>query len=248
MESFAAAYRITGCVDLPKKKFRLTAMNRSSSRVPTGARVPPADERMPVVLMASPHPATWPATRLEAVCQTRSQTRSGPGGQHRNRTASGVFATLQVTAAEGSRAAAPGEALAFTGEATEQRSQHRNRELALRRLRYVLACSIRTMSSLDPTEADKSTEDGGDQNGLEETIRKKYQGTALKLADDNSDKPALLAVLLNDWLVAGGQPSLVGRHWNVSTSRVVAAVRSVPQAWTWANRVRAHHDRPPLRR
>jgi len=208
---------------------------------------------MPAIYVASPHPATWPLERLEAACQKRTQTRGGPGGQHRNRTASGVFATLELAAAPGSRAISPGEVVALTGEATEQRSQHRNREVAFRRLRFVLAWSVRTGSPLDrgdpnDTPHPSAVEPHDVPDDEEERIRRAYEGTALKLADSNPDKPAVLALLLNDWLAAGGQPSLVGAFWKVSTSRVVAAVRSVPTAWTWANRVRAHHDRPPLHR
>lgn len=188
--------------------------------------MPSAEERLRLTWAASPHPAVLAVDDLVSRCEFRMQSRSGPGGQHRNRTASGCFVTYR-----------PAE---ITAEATEQRNQHRNREVAIRRLRYVLAVSLRTPSPL-AAEVDHRSET------LERAVRDQFRATSLKIAEANPLKPAVLAVLLNDLHVAGGQPSLVAPSWQVSTSRIAALLRTHPPAWTLVNRIRAHHGRHPLR-
>lgn len=190
------------------------------------AVMPTIEQRLPLTGVAAPHPSVWTVEDLLNQCDFRMQSRSGPGGQHRNRTASGCFVTFR-----------PAE---ITAEATEQRNQHRNRELAIRRLRFVLAVSLRTASPLDLT-VDLPPDE------LEQAIRIRFYGTPLKLAEDNVLKPAVLALLLNDLHVAGGQPSLVAPLWKVSTSRIAALLRTHSPAWTLVNRIRDHHGRGPLR-
>ena len=192
----------------------------------SSAEMPSQNQRLSLPNVTSPHPAAWSVDELLKTCEFRMQSRSGPGGQHRNRTASGVFVTFP-----------PAE---ITAEATEQRNQHRNREVAIRRLRYVLAVSLRSTSPL-------ATEGTSPPDQVEQFVRDRFRGSPLKLADDNSFKPAVLAMLLNDLHVAGGQPSLVAPSWKVSTSRIVALLRTHHPAWTLVNRIRAHHDRKPLR-
>ncbi len=199
---------------------------RSPRQASPSAEMPSPEQRLALSSVASPHPAVWAVDELVGKCEFRMQTRSGPGGQHRNRTASGVFVTYR-----------PAE---ITAEATEQRNQHRNRDVAIRRLRYVLAISLRTISPL-------AAEVNSPPETLEQAVRERYHGSPLKLAEDNLLKPAALALLLNDLHVAGGQPSLVAPSWKVSTSRIVAFLRTHHPAWTLVNRIRAHHDRKPLR-
>jgi len=61
---------------------------------------------------------------LLALCEEEFFVASGPGGQHRNKTASGVRLTHPPTG--------------LTVTATERRSQAQNRSMALERLREVL--------------------------------------------------------------------------------------------------------------
>ena len=53
--------------------------------------IPDPEQRLPVVMVKSPHPATLHPDRLLESCGLRTQRRSGPGGQHRNKTSSGAF-------------------------------------------------------------------------------------------------------------------------------------------------------------
>jgi len=189
------------------------------------AEVPSVDELLPLPIVDAPHPSVWAVDELVSKCEIRTQSRSGPGGQHRNRTASGVFITYR-----------PAE---ITAEATEERNQHRNRSVAVQRLRMVLAVSLRTPSMLLPPPVALDE--------LERVVRERYHRGSLKLNETNEDKPALMALLLNDLHASGGQPSLVGPVWGVSTSRIVTCLKSHPPAMLLVNRIRSHHGRGPLK-
>lgn len=188
------------------------------------AILPVASDRMECRLVDSPHDAVIDIESLLSQCDLRTQRRSGPGGQHRNKTSSGVFLTHRVTG--------------IVGEATERRSQAQNRDVALQRLRFLLAMEIRTTSPIDATT--------WKANGVEDAMRKRYHKQTLRFRETNPDKPAVLALVLNDLWVAGGQPSLVAKQWSASTSGIVTLVRSYAPALAWVNQVRAHHQRLPL--
>jgi hypothetical protein len=186
------------------------------------AEIPDSRERFPQVIGDAPHPATIPIERLLQDCELRTQPRSGPGGQHRNRTSSGAFLHHLPSG--------------IIGEATERRSQAQNRNIVVQRLRFRLAVHLRTASILDqPADV------------IEAALRELYAGHPLRINDQNKDKPSVLAMLLNDLHASGGQPSLVAKHWSVSTSRVVAFAKSHPAAFTLVNQIRRHHGRPPLK-
>ena len=81
---------------------------------------------------------------LLAECEQELFTAGGPGGQHRNKTASGVRLTHPATE------------LSVT--ATERRSQSLNRRVALERLRRglrLLARPIKVRRKTTPTEASR---------------------------------------------------------------------------------------------
>ncbi|GAB5516255.1 peptide chain release factor-like protein [Rhodopirellula baltica] len=180
------------------------------------------------------HPCLWTVEELEKRCQLRTQSRSGPGGQHRNRTASGAFLTFDSGVAE----MGP-----ITAEATEQRQQGRNRSMALARMRYLLAVTLRSDSSLHPELNDSDVV----SSEAESELRDRYRGSPMKLNEDNVAKPGLLTLVLNDLWCAGGQPSLIAPHWKTSTSKLVNLARSHAPALRLVNQIRKHHSRPPLR-
>jgi hypothetical protein len=66
---------------------------------------------------------------LYAECTLETTRGSGPGGQHRNKTESGVRLTHRHTG--------------VTAQAFERRSQHENRGVALGRLRQAIALQVR---------------------------------------------------------------------------------------------------------
>lgn len=177
---------------------------------------------MDIKIILGVHPAVQPPKDLLQQCELRTQRRSGPGGQHRNKTSSGVFLTHIATQ--------------IIGEATERRSQADNRTVALKRLRYRLAIEVRsepdTDASHDPIEAD---------------LRERYRKNLKRMNDNNEDKPAILALLLNDLYRSGGQTRLVADRWDTSTTSLVNFIRSVPAAFGWLNRLREQHGMKPLK-
>jgi hypothetical protein len=188
----------------------------------TDAQLPGVDARYPAVFVPWPHPATIEGAELLKRCELRTQRRSGPGGQHRNKTSSGVF----LTASE----------WGIVAEATERRSQSQNRDVALTRLRFRLALELRSVSILDQPVSEAEIE-----------LRNQYCGSRLKLNDENAIKPAILALVLNDMHAAGGQPSLVSKAWRSSTSSIVGFLYSHSAAFSYVNEIRAFHSRPPLK-
>ena len=184
--------------------------------------LPDANECMEANFVAAPHPSVIEQDALIAQCELRTQRRSGPGGQHRNKTSTGAFLTHRLTG--------------VVGEATESRSQSDNRRIALLRLRYRLAIEIRTPAIFET-----------EPNAQEQQVRAQYTGHSMKLAETNSAKPALLALLLNDLHAAGGQPSAVSPKWQVSTSKLIGLLKSHPPAMVLVNRIRRHHGRRDLK-
>lgn len=197
-------------------------MTDDKNRTP---ELPSPGDRMGVNIVDAPHPATLPPETLMRQCELRTQRRSGPGGQHRNKTSSGVFLHHQPTG--------------IVAEATERRSQADNRAIALARLRLKLAVEIRTPSTIDSFSAQADHH--------ESSLRASYGGGDLRINDRNEAKPAVLALILNDLHAVGGQPSAAAKLWHSSTSAVVRLVKSHPPAFQWLNQVRQHHRRKPLK-
>ncbi|TWU07535.1 peptide chain release factor family protein [Stieleria varia] len=187
-------------------------------------------------MVSSPHPAVLDPDVLVQHCQRRTQRRSGPGGQHRNKTDTGVFLTHLPTG--------------IVGEATEKRSQAENHRMALQRLRFRLALDLRTPSSLDAVDGKRPVEQSAidpPHDPDEAQVRQRHFAARLRMNDTNEAKPGVLALLLNDLHAAGGQPSLVAKRWKISTSGIISFLKSHPAAFEWVNRVRVHHGRPPLK-
>ena len=85
----------------------------------------------------------WPKDVRKTDLRIRYFKDSGPGGQHKNKTESGVHMTHLPTG--------------ITAQATEHRSQHANKRLAFRRLAAKLVplmkeAAVRSTDSGRPTE------------------------------------------------------------------------------------------------
>ena len=132
--------------------------------------LPSLDERMELVFVDAPHPSVLPTDALLQMCELRTQRRSGPGGQHRNKTSSGAFLTHKATG--------------IVAEATERRSQAQNRDVACERLRYRMAVEVRTKSIVDVQNV-----------AIESGVRDAYRGKSLRMNDSNPAKPGVLALL-----------------------------------------------------
>lgn len=186
------------------------------------AKVPEANELLPLRISPGLHPCCFSDEDLSRQCELRTQRRSGPGGQHRNKTSSGVFLLHSPTG--------------VTAEATERRSQADNRRVALARMQLRLAIEVRTAS---PLIANISIE--------EKRLRERLVGRRMRIARQHQDYPILLALLLNDMYFVGGQPSLVVDEWKVGSSVVVRYLKTCPPALIYVNSIREHHRRLPLR-
>ncbi len=86
------------------------------------------------------HPSRLAESSLLEQCLLRRTRHSGPGGQHRNKVETAIQIVHQPTG--------------ITSFAAERRSQETNRQVAVFRLRLLLAIRIRSVTSTDvlPTE------------------------------------------------------------------------------------------------
>lgn len=155
------------------------------------------------------HPALLSDEELLAACDIRFTRRSGPGGQHRNKTESAVVITYRPAA--------------LSAEASERRSQADNRREALFRLRLVLALSVRT--AWEPTALPNLW-----------TIR--VVNEKLKLSPTHPDFPAFIAVALDSLVHHLGDPVASATELNISTSQLIKLLRSHPPALQSINALR----------
>lgn len=96
--------------------------------------------------------------------ELRTSRSSGPGGQHANVTASRVEAVFDVTASQTLTAAQRERITARCGPvvrtvAQDARSQARNREIALERLRERLARALHVRRPRRPTKPSKASQE-----------------------------------------------------------------------------------------
>jgi ribosome-associated protein len=106
--------------------------------------------------MEDPMPVTRDLALPLAEVTLRASRSSGPGGQHANVTASRIEAIFDVAASETLTPAQKERVLArcgprVTAVAQDARSQARNRELALERLRARLRAALAVPRSRTPT-------------------------------------------------------------------------------------------------
>lgn len=186
------------------------------------AQLPENADLLPLRVLTDLHPCCLSFETLSSQCELRTQRRSGPGGQHRNKTSSGVFLLHSSTG--------------VTSEATERRSQADNRRVAFSRMQLNLAIDIRTISPIVSTILTE-----------EKQWRDRLRDRQMRIARHHADYPVLLALLLNDLHCAGGQPSLLVKEWKVGSSAVVRFLKTYPPALSLVNSIRQHHGRLPLR-
>lgn len=187
----------------------------------TDASWPSSAELSEVQTIVAPHPSIVAIEELLAKCRLTSHRRGGPGGQHRNKVSSAIMVLHEPTG--------------ISAEANERRDQSQNRKHAIERLRLRLAILLRT-KRLEPAK----------NEAIELSLRERWYGRPLKIAETNFDRAAVISLLLDDLHVAGGQPSLVAGTWKVSTSSLVQLLASHPPALQLVNRWREHHGRSAL--
>ena len=165
---------------------------------------------------ADPHPAALPIDELLKQCDIRRSRRSGPGGQHRNKVETAIEIRHRPT-----------DVLA---EASERRSQEQNRQVAVRRLRILLALSVRSPLPDKPSTRWQS----------------RVKGRRIAVALDHDDFAPLLAEAL-DAVHALNSEAGAAEHLGISVSQLVKLLKREPAALQLVNRRRQERGEHPLR-
>ena len=173
--------------------------------------------------------ATWANLsddQLLAQCAVDTYRASGPGGQKRNKTSSAV------------RLRHPSSGLIVIAE--ESRSQHENRERALRRLRRALFLKLRDdiiPEQLNPEQLARHEDyrDARNPDGRLALGRK-----------DPRFWPAV-GVVLDVLHALGGRVRESAEALGTSTANLIDFLSSDPKVWEQANQLRAHFGHKPLR-
>src|SRR3954453_5953230 len=116
------------------------------------------------------HPADLAPAKLLAECVVRRQRRSGPGGQHRNKVETAVVLVHQPSG--------------IRSEATEQRSQAANQQVAIHPLRIKLAIQVR------------SNVETGVGRRVSPLWRSRLRTQKLSISGSHGDFPSMLAEAL----------------------------------------------------
>jgi hypothetical protein len=145
-------------------------------------------------------------------CDWKAGRTSGPGGQARNKTHSAIDITHRPTG--------------VTAFARESRLQGENRALALKRLRYALALTLRRPVDLEhytpPAEvAQQINRDG-----------------KLKVATENPRYLAILATLLDLLEAAQGHAAPAAAALGITTTNFINLLHRDPKLWVAAQEMR----------
>ena len=167
------------------------------------------------------HPAALAPAKLLADCVVRRQRRSGPGGQHRNKVATAVVLVHQPTG--------------IRSEATEQRSQAANQQVAIHRLRVKLAIQIRS-----------NTETGGSRN-VSPLWRSRVRTQRISIALAHEDFPSLLAEALDCLSTLDFDVKQCAQQLGTSSSQLVRFFKLEPEALIYVNQRRAERELKPFR-
>lgn len=151
----------------------------------------------------------WTDAQLLHACEVEFIRVSGPGGQHRNKVSSGV----RLQHRQGG----------FVVTATERRSQHENKAVALHRLRQQLAIRFRT-----PLPGQIPWPDG-----VAPRERR------LRVNDRNPALPQVIGLALDAIFTCEGRLADAARALGVTSSSLARFLADHPKAWAEANRLRS---------
>lgn len=156
------------------------------------------------------HPASLPDEQLLRDCIVRRTRHGGPGGQHRNKVETAIEVVHQPTG--------------LVGFAAETRSQHSNRQVAIRRLRVILAVQIRTVH-------DSVVMPGP-------LWQQRCRGQKIICSESHTDFPALLAEAMNAVHATQYDAARAAAALNCSTTQLIRFIARVPDALIRVNEER----------
>lgn len=162
------------------------------------------------------HPADLEPEHLLGQCDVTRLARGGPGGQHRNKTASAVVLKHLPTG--------------IVAEANERRDQSVNLQRAIFRLRVQLALEVRTQRTHSPSELWQS----------------RCRGGRIGLDPKHGDFPRMLAEGLDVLAMAQFDPQKAGLTLGCSTSQLVRLLAMDPRGLAILNNRRAGLGLKPL--
>lgn len=139
------------------------------------------------------HPAALPIDELLPSVEISRRKASGPGGQRRNKVATGVRLTHRPTG--------------ISAQASERRTPEDNRRVALLRLRRRLALELR-----EPLDAERYRSSA--------LWRRRTEGPRLAVAADHPDVPALVAEALDVLAALDDEVPAAAELLGVTTSRL----------------------------
>ena len=164
----------------------------------------------------SHHPSHLPVEELLADCEVKRTRGSGPGGQHRNKVETAVVIRHKPTD--------------ILGQASERRSQHANRTVAIFRLRINLAIGFRTEPKLIDVPSSLWTN--------RRTNNSTQSGGKIVIGSEHDDFPALLAEALDFVFAEDHDVAAAAKRLSISNSQLLKLIRMEPMAWQRLNEER----------
>lgn len=163
------------------------------------------------------HPAALPRAELDKQVRATHTRRSGPGGQHRNKTQTAVVLLHVPTG--------------IVAEAAERRSQAENQVVARQRLRVRLAVEHRTPAG----------------PGASPLWQARVRGRQLAVSPDHDDFPALVAEALDQCAAHAFDMQATARLLGVTATNLLKLFKKEAAVWTAVNRCRAERGLGPLK-
>jgi hypothetical protein len=182
-----------------------------------------------------PHPACLDDDALLAQCTITAGRSGGPGGQNRNKVATLITIAHKPTG--------------HAAHAGERRSQLENKQVALRRLRLILATHVRVaapqppafkgktresfLAALDASISTKGAPGGQNSDLWRSRVGGTRGGKGGKIAcnPEHHDYPALLAEALDTVADTNWEPKPAADRLGITASQLVKLVKDHPPAF-----------------